>query len=71
VAVYGHIGLSTGGLRGTRPPQNLTLGGHMVKCPPPPEFQEMQLKKYNVNISDAAGLRISCLADKSDEQQIG
>jgi len=36
-------------------PPEFDMGGHniMVKCPPP-EFQEMQLKKYNVNISDAA-----------------
>jgi len=39
-------------LRGTRPPE-LDMGGTYDKTSPP-EFQEMQLKKYNVNISDAA-----------------
>jgi len=47
------IGLSTGGVEREVPPPEFDMGGHMVKRPPP-EFQEMQPKKYNVNISDAA-----------------
>jgi len=36
------------------PRPEFDMGGHNFGEMSPPEFQEMQLKKYNVNISDAA-----------------